>query len=154
MSCACTGRTCTGRIEAKLSIYTELSCERGVVIVGVMCMSVLFQTTHTHPHNAHLPLALCMRAMEGWEYVECEAGCGCACCYALRWSASHNCSQHTHSHTHTQRQPTLSLEEGEDHAAANDDLVALLDKGLEDGDLGGDLCVLRRARACVCCVQA
>mmetsp|Transcript_56328 Transcript_56328/g.155511 ORF Transcript_56328/g.155511 Transcript_56328/m.155511 type:complete len:454 (+) Transcript_56328:206-1567(+) len=29
--------------------------------------------------------------------------------------------------------------EGEDHAAANDDLVALLDQGLEDGDLRRDL---------------
>merc|ERR1711988_752656 len=32
-----------------------------------------------------------------------------------------------------------SSEEGEDHATANDDLVALLDQGLKDSDLGGDL---------------
>ena len=72
-------------------------------------------------------------------------------CGGVQVTLAHN--THTHTQT-TPTHPTLSLEEGEDHAAANDDLVALLDKGLEDGDLGGDLCVLRRARACVCCVQA
>jgi hypothetical protein len=33
----------------------------------------------------------------------------------------------------------LGLEEGENHASADDDLVALLEEGLKDGDLGGDL---------------
>ncbi|KAL7551129.1 hypothetical protein ACHAWF_014328 [Thalassiosira exigua] len=33
----------------------------------------------------------------------------------------------------------LRLEEGEDHASSDDDLVALVEEGIEDGDLGGDL---------------
>jgi hypothetical protein len=33
----------------------------------------------------------------------------------------------------------LSLKEGEDHASSDDDLFALVEKGFEDGDLGGNL---------------
>ena len=34
---------------------------------------------------------------------------------------------------------TLGLEEGEDHASSDDDLVALVEKSLEDSDFGGNL---------------
>mmetsp|Transcript_17979 Transcript_17979/g.32596 ORF Transcript_17979/g.32596 Transcript_17979/m.32596 type:complete len:400 (+) Transcript_17979:110-1309(+) len=33
----------------------------------------------------------------------------------------------------------LGLEEGEDHASSNDDLLALVEEGVKDSDLGGDL---------------